>query len=122
MVDVAVRVDRGVERARRPSADEIVDGVGEEMAPDVDEDEPRRRVEGGHVGEARDERNAGGDLLELLQRRDQRVSLGSRQRACPEPLGDVHHAAHHHVPGSNIRSCRVHRRFRNSRCSGCVKT
>lgn len=48
------------------------------------------------------------------------LAIGQYLRALNEAAGRP--SRRHHTSGSNIRSCRIHRRFRNSRCSGCVKT
>ena len=66
VVDVAVRVDGSVERPGRPGPDSAVHVGREREAAGVDQDEAVGRVEHGHVGEARDVRDARVELLELV--------------------------------------------------------
>src|SRR5581483_5711449 len=93
VVDVAVREDGRVERARRPPADRGVDLAGEEEAPRVDEDEPVVGVEGRDVREARDEGDAAVELLELVER-EPGVMLVRPEGPRPETLGHLAHPAH----------------------------
>ena len=93
VVDVPVRVDRGVHRRPRPAAHAAVHLRGELRRAGVDERQPALAGDGDDVGEAGDEGDAGRDLLEHQERRE-RMLNARRDRARPVLLGYFSDASH----------------------------
>jgi hypothetical protein len=87
VVDVAVRVDGGVEPRRAPGADVVVDDRGQRRAAGVDEEEPVAGLEGRDIGEGRAEADAVGDLDEAADVVDG-VEGGGRELPAPETVSD----------------------------------
>ena len=97
VVDVAVRVDGGVEAVGAPGADVVVDDLGQRRAAGVDQDEAVLGGEGRDVGEGGAEADAVGDLDEAADVVD-RVEGGGRDLAVPEAVGDGEDVRWHGPP------------------------
>ncbi len=123
VVDVTVRVDRGVEPARRPRAQRGVHLAGDEGAPGVDEYEPVVGVDRRDVGEGGHEGDPVGDLghLRLLPEGGRDVIAGGPGLTAPEAVRGGEHVlvVGHGSPRLDRASVPV-RSVPGSQCGGSV--